>query len=163
MEPGASQNLHAKGFQEQAADYEVVACVDVDASRAEAFASKHGIPHFATNFAQVLAEYRPDFVDICTPPQLHAALSIQAMEAGCDVLSEKPICGSLAELEKVQATEKRAGKFCASVFQFRYATSTRHVHDLLQQGILGRPLVATCNTTWFRDAAYYEVAWQVVQ
>jgi predicted dehydrogenase len=157
---GNIANSHAKGFLEQSAHYEVVACVDVDAARAETFATKHGIPRFATDFTQALAEHRPDFVDICTPPQFHAALSIQAMEAGCDVLCEKPICGSLAELEKVQAVEKRTGKFCASVFQFRYATSTRHVHDLLQQGRLGRPLVATCNTLWFRDANYYEVAWR---
>jgi len=157
---GSIANAHARGFLEQAANYDVVACVDVDAARAEAFAAKHGFGKSSTDLAQALAEHRPEFVDICTPPQFHAELSIRAMEADCDVLCEKPLCGSLAELERVQAVEKRTGRFCASVFQFRYASSTRHVHDLLQRGVLGRPLVAACNTTWFRDAAYYQVPWR---
>ncbi len=157
---GSIANSHAKGFAEQSASYELAACVDIDASRAQAFAERYRIPRVFTDVTEALAVIQPEFVDICTPPQPHAKLAVQAMTAGCDVLCEKPLCGSLAELDEIQAAEKRSGRFCASVFQFRYAPSTQHVRSLLAGGNLGRPLVAVCNTTWFRDAGYYQVPWR---
>ena len=56
--------------------------------------------------------------------------------------------------------EKRTGRFCASVFQMRYGSSVQHVRDVLAAGEVGRPLVAVCNTLWFRSPAYYEVPWR---
>ena len=42
----------------------------------------------------------------------------------------------------------------------RFASSTAHLRDLAASGQLGRPLVAVCNTLWFRDAAYYSAPWR---
>lgn len=157
---GGIANSHARGFAEQTDHYELAGCVDIDASRAQYFAEKYGIPQSFADMTEAISVLRPEFVDICTPPQPHAALSIQAMEAGCDVLCEKPLCGSLAELSRVQEVETKTGRFCASVFQFRYAPSTLHVRRLIEGGLLGKPLLAVCNTTWYRDAGYYEVPWR---
>lgn len=157
---GSIANAHAKGYQEQSQHYDVVACMDVDEPRAAEFAGCHGIPNHRMDFDAMLAEFQPDLVDICTPPQFHAELSIKAMEAGSDVYCEKPICGSLQELASVQAVEARTGRFCAGVFQFRCASSSLHVRDLIRKEKVGRPLVATCNTTWYRAPEYYEVAWR---
>jgi predicted dehydrogenase len=157
---GGIANSHARGFAQQADKYHLAACVDIDITRAKDFAEKYNIPHYFEDTATALATIKPQFVDICTPPQPHAHLSIQAMEAGCDVLCEKPLCASLAEFEQIQKAEERTGRFCASVFQFRYAPSTQHVKRLIVDGVIGKPLVAVCNTTWYRDAGYYEVPWR---
>ena len=82
------------------------------------------------------------------------------MEAGAWVLCEKPFCASLAELDRIEAAEKRTGLYTGCVFQQRFASSTAHLRRLAQSGMLGRPLVAVCNTLWYRDTAYYGVPWR---
>jgi len=54
-----------------------------------------------TDFNLMLSEEKLDLVDICTPPQTHAALSIQAAESGCHILVEKPAALTVAEFDKV--------------------------------------------------------------
>jgi predicted dehydrogenase len=103
---------------------------------------------------------QPDLVLIATPPAQHAPMSIAAMEAGAWVWCEKPLCGSLADFDAIAAVEQRTGRFTASVFQMRFASSTAHLRRLADSGHFGRPLVAVCNTLWFRDASYYAVPWR---
>jgi len=139
---------------------QLVAACDIDAARARAFCERHKLPGSYTDFAAMLQAERPDLVLIAAPPALHADMSIAAMEAGASVLCEKPLCASLAELDRISAAEARTGRFTASVFQMRFASSNTHVRSLLASGALGRPLLAICHTLWFRDAAYYAVPWR---
>src|SRR5260221_10272015 len=57
------------------------------------FASKHQIRTTYRDFASLLADKDIDVVDICTPPNLHAAMIIEAMQAGKHVICEKPFSG----------------------------------------------------------------------
>src|SRR5579883_718191 len=57
------------------------------------FASKHGIATVHRDFRALLAEKAIDVVDICTPPALHAAMIVAAMQAGKHVICEKPFAG----------------------------------------------------------------------
>ncbi len=50
-----------------------------------------------------------DVVDLCTPPYLHAAQTLQALEAGKHVICEKPLCGSLEDADRVAAA-REAGR-----------------------------------------------------
>jgi predicted dehydrogenase len=58
-----------------------------------AFARKHDIPTAHRSFADVIADRAIDVVDICTPPNLHAAMIVEAMRAGKHVICEKPFAG----------------------------------------------------------------------
>ena len=151
---------HVRGLRAHADRADLVAVLDVDRGRAAAFAVEHGIAGVYTDPAELLAGVRPDLVHICTPPNFHAPLAIAAMEAGAHVLCEKPLCASLAELDLIQAAEKRTGRFCATVFQMRYGSSGQHIRAHIDAQSVGRPLVAVCNTLWFRSPAYYEVPWR---
>lgn len=53
-----------------------------------------------------------------------------------------------------------AGRELAVVFQQRTGTAAVHFRSLLRSGALGRPLLATCHTLWYRDAAYFAVPWR---
>ena len=53
-----------------------------------------------------------------------------------------------------------ADRRLAVVFQQRTGSAAAHVRRLLDEGALGRPLVATCQTLWYRDAAYFAVPWR---
>jgi predicted dehydrogenase len=65
-----------------------------------------------------------------------------------------------AALDDIQAAEKASGCYCAVVFQWRYGSGMQHAKSQMDNGTLGRPLVAVCNTLWYRDDAYYSVPWR---
>ncbi len=139
---------------------ERVAAVDIDEARVRAFAEKHVIPHTYTDAGEMLREQRPHLVHIATPPALHAPLAIQCLEAGAHVLCEKPLVGSLRELDAIADAEARTGKYCSSVVQWRFGSAARRIRQLVDTGAFGRHTVTTCLTTWYRDAAYYAVPWR---
>src|SRR6516165_3659785 len=74
--------------------------VDVEVSAVAArgehvvdFARRHQIPTAYRSFADLIADGEIDVVDICTPPNLHAAMIVEAMRAGKHVICEKPFAG----------------------------------------------------------------------
>ena len=82
------------------------------------------------------------------------------MEAGAWVLCEKPLCASLEELDRIVESEKRTGCRTASVFQWRFGSAAQHLKRIFEDGTLGALYTGVCNTTWYRDQAYYDVPWR---
>lgn len=157
---GAIADAHVRAVDATAGRVQLAGALDADAARARAFVERHRLPAVFTDYATMLREIRPDLVLIATPPATHAPMSLAAMEAGAWVWCEKPICGSLADFDALTAAEARTGRYTACVFQMRFASSTAHLRRLADLGQLGRPLVAVCNTLWYRDAGYYAVPWR---
>jgi predicted dehydrogenase len=157
---GGIARSHVRAVKSVGERAELVAAVDVDGERAGTFCKEHGIPASYAGTEKMLSEERPDLALICTPPGSHKELSVRCLEAGAWVLCEKPLCASLAEMDEIEAAEKRTGNYCASVFQWRFGSGAEHLKGLMEAGELGRPLVGLCNTTWYRDDAYYAVPWR---
>lgn len=157
---GSISEAHVRAVEATQGRVTLEAAVDIDGARVADFAAKHRIPRHFTDYQQMLRDVRPDFVLVATPPSQHCPMSVAAMEAGAWVLCEKPLCGSLAELDQIQEAEQRTGCYTACIFQMRFASSTAHIQRLAEQGLLGRPLVGVCNTLWYRDTAYYAVPWR---
>lgn len=157
---GSIANAHIRALREAGERVEVRAAVDVDRARVEAFSATHGIPHSYTDTTAMLAAEQPGLVLIATPPGTHTDLIVQCLDAGAWVLCEKPLCGSLAEFDRIEAAEQRSGTYCSSVFQWRFGSGARHLKRLIETNAMGRPLVGLCNTTWYRDATYYGVPWR---
>ncbi|MFD8722455.1 Gfo/Idh/MocA family protein [Streptomyces sp. NPDC059629] len=158
---GRGSHLPALAQLAAEGETEVVAAVDIDATAVEAMCAEAGIPHAYTDLDLMLAEQRPDLVTIGTPPTLHKAQTTAALRAGAWVWCEKPPVPSLADFDAVEAEEGAdGGPYASIVFQHRFGSGSTHVRRLLAEGALGRPLVAHCQTTWYRDAAYYAVPWR---
>jgi predicted dehydrogenase len=151
---------HARALAAHAAEVETVAGVDVDEERLAAFCGEHGIPGRYTDLEAMLEAERPELVHVCTPPSLHHELALACLRAGASVLVEKPPTLSLAELDELDAAQGPDGPFLATVFQHRFGSGARRLRRLLAAGTLGRPLLAICNTTWFRPQAYFDVPWR---
>ena len=76
--------------------YGVDAIVKAVAARGEqvtGFAKKHGIARIYRNYRELIADREIDVIDICTPPNLHATMIVEAMQAGKHVICEKPFAG----------------------------------------------------------------------
>lgn len=146
----------------------LVAAVDIDAASAGSFCAEAGpaaagaeAPRPYTGLDRMLQERRPDLVVICTPPTLHREQTVAALRAGAWVWCEKPPVPSLADFDAVEAEEgEEGGPYASIVFQHRFGSGTRHVRRLLAERAMGRPLIAHCQTTWYRDTAYYAVPWR---
>ncbi|MFE9725847.1 Gfo/Idh/MocA family protein [Streptomyces sp. NPDC005794] len=156
---GAIAHAHAAAVAAHPRRAAVVSAVDIDARRAEDFAAGHGIPHWSTDLAQAL-QGRPDLAHICTPPGSHVPLALQCVEAGVPVLLEKPPALSLAELDELLEASERTGVDVSVVFQHRFGAAGLEVRQLLAEGSLGRPLVAVCDTMWYRPPEYFAVPWR---
>jgi predicted dehydrogenase len=157
---GGIGEAHVRAVESTQGRVILEAAVDIDLERVSGFAKRNEIPHVFTDYGTMLREVRPEIVMIATPPSQHAQMSIMAMDAGAWVFCEKPLCGSLAELDLIQQAEDRTGCYTSCVFQMRFASSMAHLRRMVESGQLGRPLVGVCNTLWFRDAAYYNVPWR---
>ncbi|MCG7209350.1 Gfo/Idh/MocA family protein [Streptomyces arenae] len=158
---GRGSHLPALARLAAEGETEVVAAVDIDATAVEAMCAEAGIPHAYTDLDRMLAEQRPDLVTIGTPPTLHKAQTVAALRAGAWVWCEKPPVPSLADFDAVEAEEgSDGGPYASIVFQHRFGSGAAKVRRLLAEGALGRPLVAHCQTTWYRDTAYYAVPWR---
>jgi predicted dehydrogenase len=136
----------------------LVAAVDPTRERARAFCTAHGIPAAYADTSEMLRQEHPDIVAICSPPHTHAPLTLEALRAGAHVVCEKPLALSLAELDEIAAAEDETARTCTGIMQWRYGAGAQHVKRLLTPDEFGAPLLALCNTLWYRGAEYYAAA-----
>jgi predicted dehydrogenase len=141
-------------------DVEVVGACDVDADRLGEFGSRYALPSCHTDLGQMLREARPRLVHVCTPPAAHLDTALACLGAGASVLVEKPPTLSLADLHILAAIQPPAGPWIATVFQHRFGSGARRLRTMLDEGVLGRPLLAICHTNWFRAQEYFDVPWR---
>lgn len=155
-----AEAAHLPAVAAQAGGLLVVAIVDVDLTRARGVADRWGIPAAYSDVDIMLASERPDLVLVCTPPSAHRAAVISCLDAGAWVWCEKPPALSLAEYDDMAAHERDGGPYVAYVFQQRSGSAARTLRRHITDGTLGAPLVAMCETLWYRPAEYFDVPWR---
>lgn len=140
--------------------FAVTALCDLDPIRLAAVADEFAIPRRYTAFADLLADPGIEIVDICTPPGSHLELVLEALAAGKHVVCEKPLAGSLAEVDAIMTAEASAPGVLMPVFQYRYGTGIEQVRRVIAAGIAGKPYLGTVETLWLRKPEYYAVPWR---
>jgi len=133
---GRMAGYHAERFQE-VKNCEIVAAVDVDRTRAEAFCKKHGIPGSYTSLEEVLARGDIDAVSNVTPDAFHAALSIKCLKAGKHVLCEKPLALNYPDALRMVTVARKAGLINMVNLSYRDWPCIQAVAGLVQRGGLG--------------------------
>ncbi len=89
------------------------------------------------DISQIISEVKPDLVDICTQPLLHAPLAIQALDAGINVMCEKPLSRSWLESERILAAVERSGKFYQHNENWLFEPDYYTVKKLVDSGAIG--------------------------
>jgi len=140
---------------------ELAAAMDSDDRRLDPFCSAFGTDGYR-DLGTLLTRAGPDLVHVCTPPAAHYATALVCLHAGASVLVEKPPVISLREFDGLTAAQGPRDRppWFATVFQHRFGSGQRRLKHLMRTGVLGRPLLAVCHTTWFRDQAYFDVPWR---
>jgi predicted dehydrogenase len=118
----------------------VVALVDTDLRRARAAAQAFPDAAAFADAEPMLAQLRPDVVDLVTPMETHAALVDAAARHGVDVICQKPLAASLTEAEAIVRRAERAGIRLMMHENFRFRPWFVEARRLIAAGMLGKPL-----------------------
>ena len=157
---GVGRNHIAQGYGNHPDKFRVVAMCDVDEGRLAAVGDEFSVPRRTRSFDEVLRMDDVDIVDICTPAALHFGQILGALAAGKEVVCEKPLTGSLSEVDKVIAAEKAAAGRVMPIFQYRFGNGVQKARRIIESRIAGRPYLATVETAWKRAAEYYQTPWR---
>jgi predicted dehydrogenase len=109
------------------------------------------------DYRAMLAAHR-DGLDLCCIPTgiaWHAAMTIAALDAGVNVLVEKPLAGSLADVHAIRAAEHAAGRFVAVGFQDIYSPANTWLKERILAGAIGALRSIRFTGQWPRTTAYY--------
>ncbi len=114
-----------------------IAICDLNEQAAREIGAKFEVAATFSDLDRMLAEEKPDVVDICTPPKTHAAIAKAALNAGAHVLIEKPMCQTVEECDEVMALAREKGlKICIAHSDLFYP-SFRKAREMLKAGKIG--------------------------
>ncbi|MCS7238516.1 MAG: Gfo/Idh/MocA family oxidoreductase [Thermoguttaceae bacterium] len=117
---------------------QVVAIASRSRQKAERFAQRWGIPRVHSRYEDVLADPDVDAIYNPLPNSLHAEWSIRAMEAGKDVLCEKPIAANAAEAERMAEVAARTGRLLVEALHSRYHPLLNRLKEIVTSGEIGK-------------------------
>ncbi|OYC95257.1 Gfo/Idh/MocA family protein [Microbacterium sp. Yaish 1] len=159
---GSIASAHIGGYLAFPGECEIVALGDVMPGKAAQKATEFGIGG-AVGYddpLRMIAEAELDLVSIATPPSTHATLSIAALDAGVNVLVEKPMAPSLEECDAMLAAQERSGKVLSVVAQNRFRDDLATLKAVVDSGLLGSISSVRVDSAWWRGLPYYDLWWR---
>ena len=134
---------------------ELVAVADVVPELAEELAGEYGCSSYGS-LGEMLSGVDLDAMCVCTPSGMHAEDAIAALEAGKDVVIEKPVDVSLKAADRLLEVQRATGRKVAVVSQHRFDPATRAVHEVVSRGEFGRLTSGSAEVRWWRSQSYYD-------
>ncbi len=115
---------------------------DTNKKRAREVGAKYDVPWF-TNLEKFLKTSGLQAVTVCTPTHAHLKVGLRALEAGKDVLVEKPMTGEAAGAEKLNRAARKAGRRLLVGFIERFNPGVGLVKKMLERKAVGQVIIAT--------------------
>lgn len=132
---------------------EMVAVCDSNATRLAHARGAMGTDAPAyTDFDRMLAEVRPQKIIVCTPDHTHDEFIIKALEAGIDVVTEKPMTTTAEKAKRILEAEARTGRRVDVTFNYRYAPTSTRIKELLLDKAIGE--VTSVDFHWYLDTRH---------
>lgn len=156
-----ARDMFAKPFANELKDKIIFGGMfDHNPVRAKIVSETNGnIPLF-DDFQTMMDTVKPDTVVVATTDRAHHIYVIAALEAGCDVVCEKPMTIDAEKCRAILEAEKRTGKTVTVTFNLRFAPYFVRVKELISEGVIGQ--VNHINFDWFlnrRHGADYYRRW----
>ncbi|MBA3277020.1 MAG: Gfo/Idh/MocA family oxidoreductase [Chloroflexia bacterium] len=120
---------------------ELVAVVDMDLARVEAFKELRGLDLAAyrpDEFDRMIAETAPDVVIIATPDGTHVDFIVQSLAHGLDVITEKPMVIDCDQANRIFAAEAASDGSVRVTHNTRYTAANRQIKRMILDGLVGR-------------------------
>lgn len=140
--------------------FTVAAVCDHDTNRLAATAARFPAAVAVTDLDELIGRDGIDVIDLCTPPSLHLDQIIRILRAGQHVVCEKPLVGSVEEVDELLAVERETGRRVMPIFQYRFGSGLQKLRHLVDAGVTGPLHTATIEVSWRRRADYYAAPWR---
>lgn len=158
---GGIAHTHMQAYETLSGRCEIVALVDIVPGKAARFMEEFGLRcDTYENHEDILGRSDIDLVDVCTPPYVHAQISINCLRSGKNVVCEKPMAASLEECDEMLRARDESGKLLSIIAQNRFRRGIRDLKALLDSGIAGPVRHAQVDSFWWRGHCYYELWWR---
>ena len=105
-----------------------------------------------TDLGAMMAESRPETLVVCTRDSAHDDHIVQALEAGVDVITEKPMTTTVSKCARILSAERRTGGRIDVAFNYRFAPTARAVKELLRSGAIGD--IVSVDFHWYLDVQH---------
>lgn len=92
----------------------------------------------ASDFNRMLQETKPDVVVVCTIDCEHDHYIIEALRAGCDVVTEKPMTTTADKCAAILRATEETGRSVRVCFNYRWIPGATKVREILQSGVIGK-------------------------
>lgn len=137
-----SADLHSDGYSRLLDKVQIAGICDRDTNRVEALVRRYGFTGYAVydDYDAAIAECACDLVDICMPNFLHHDVAIKALNAGRNIICEKPLATTVEDAQDMVDTAAHLGKHIYYAEDWLFAPAFRKAKSLLESGQLGKPL-----------------------
>jgi len=133
----SGRDIHAEFLKNIPHRFQIACVADTIPDRAERARSEYACEAF-TDYRALLNRKDLDLIVNASFSHLHAPITKEFLQAGFNVLCEKPLARYATEVDELIAAAKRAGRLLAVFQQSRFAPYYRQVCEVLQSGVLGR-------------------------
>lgn len=158
---GGIAHTHMEAYLALKDRCEVVALVDIIPGKAKRFMEEFHLQcDTYENHEDILDRNDIDLVDVCTPPYVHASISINCLRSGKNVVCEKPMAASLEECDAMINARNESGKLLSIIAQNRFRKGIRDLKALLDSNIAGPVRHAQIDSFWWRGHCYYDLWWR---
>ncbi len=114
------------------------------------------VPFFQSIEEMLASGIQIDVVNICTPNGLHENHTLQALDAKCHVVCEKPMALSKVGAERMIYRSLEVSRSIFGVMQNRYSPPSVWLKEVISNEIIGKPFMVQLNCYWNRDERYYK-------
>ena len=140
---------------------EIVGLCDIIPENMEDKISKFDLPVSTpqyTDYKEMLKKEQPQLVAICTESGKHGQIALDCIEAGCNLIIEKPIALSLEEADEIINKAKEKNVKVSACHQNRFNKSIQKIREAVEAERFGRLLHGTAHIRWNRGKDYYKQA-----
>ena len=142
---------------------EICAVCDVLPETMEALLAKYGLEkdgsiHRYTDYKTLLEAEKPALVSIATESGVHAEIALRCIDAGVNVIIEKPMAMSMADADEIIRRSGEKGVKVSACHQNRFNIAVQELRRALEAGRFGRVSHGSVHVRWNRNRDYYDQA-----
>jgi predicted dehydrogenase len=153
---GFMGRVHTEGIR-RLGNVEIAAIAGSNDEKAKKFAAEVGVERSTGDYKTLLNDPEIEAVHVCTPNALHFPMAKAALEAGKNVLCEKPLAVSAAQAEEMVKLARAKNLANCTFHNLRYYPMVQHLRRMREAGELGEILVV--QGTYSQDWLLYDTDW----
>jgi UDP-N-acetyl-2-amino-2-deoxyglucuronate dehydrogenase len=153
---GSVADFHIEAIS-QIEDAKIVVVSSRNAAKAQAIAQQEGCD-WVTDYHELLSRTDVDIVCVTTSSGSHAQIGLDVLNAGKHLVLEKPIAMNSQDATMLVRTAKERGVILSVISQRRFEAQNQAIKRVLDEGALGKLLLAEVSLPYYRTQAYYDSA-----